>query len=187
MSKEKNTKTADKLNEIIRVIDKNGDWTGKYKTREYVHSHNLFYNNVSVWIINTTNKTILLEHRSINKLHNPDKWCPPGGHVAEDETLTQAAINEVKEEIGVKVSIDEIHFLCMTPPINNSMSFKYHFYILINKPFKTLKIQKEEVSEVRYVKYSDWKHLAKTNSKKVTAKWEKWEKAFTLMDSILRK
>ena len=46
----------------------------------------------------------------INRGHRPFKgdWCLPGGMVDEGETVEQAAIREVREEIGVDVHIDRM-------------------------------------------------------------------------------
>ncbi|MDR2821422.1 MAG: NUDIX hydrolase [Mycoplasmataceae bacterium] len=179
-------KVADKKEEIIRVIDSEGNWTGKYQTRGYVHSHGLNYNNVCTWIINSKNKTVLIEHRSPNKEHNHDKWCLPGGHVTGDETFVTAAKNEVREEVGIRINLNKFKFLCVTPPNGNSKSFKYHFYVIRNKSYKFFRIQKEEVAEIRYIKYNEWKKLVKSDSNKVAAKWGKWEKSFKIMDTILK-
>ncbi|MDR1850791.1 MAG: NUDIX domain-containing protein [Mycoplasmataceae bacterium] len=179
-------KVADKLDEILRVIDKNGEWTGRYDTRGNIHTNGNYYNNVATWIINTKNNTVLLEHRSPNKIRNPDKWCLPGGHIGGDDTPTISAQEEVKEEVGLDINIKKFKFLCISGPIDGSKSFTHHFYVLENKPRQYFKIQKEEVVEVRYVNYEDWKGLVKSNSKKVSPKWDKWSNAFELMDKVLK-
>ncbi|MDR3250009.1 MAG: NUDIX domain-containing protein [Mycoplasmataceae bacterium] len=179
-------KQADKFDEILRVVDKNGNWTGTYKTRGEIHDNGFYHNNVAVWIINKKNMTILLEHRSPDKTKNPDRWCLVGGHIANDETPSQAAINEVKEEIGIKLKRKEVKFLCITPPVNNAKSFTYHFYFISNKIFNWFKIQKEELTEIRYINYNDWKKLVKHGSDKVAPKWNKYKIAFDLMDQILK-
>jgi len=183
----KKIKKADKDNEIIRVLDSNGVWTGTYKTRKYVDDNGVYYANVAVWIFNVKNKTVLIEHRSDEKRKNPSKWCLVGGHVGEDETPTLAAINEVKEEVGVKLTIKDMKFLCISNPVGKSKSFTHHFYVMLNKPLKYFKIQKEEVTEIRYIKYNDWKKLIKSDSKKVSPHWDKYYKAFKILDVILAK
>jgi 8-oxo-dGTP pyrophosphatase MutT (NUDIX family) len=79
----------------------------------------------------------------------------PGGHVEKDENFMIAAKNEVSEEIGLSIAIRNFKFLCVTPPTGNSKSFKYHFYVIRNKPYKFFRIQKEEVIEIRYIKYTE--------------------------------
>lgn len=45
--------------ELLRIVDKNGNFTGEIFDREYIHDNNLLHNEVSVFILNS-NKEILL-------------------------------------------------------------------------------------------------------------------------------
>ncbi len=54
----------------------------------------------SVYIYNKkTNKFLLIYHKKFLK------WLPPGGHVNPDESSYNAAIREVKEELGIDVKL----------------------------------------------------------------------------------
>lgn len=54
-------------------------------------------------------KKIILIHRKKynNKKIIKDYYVIPGGHLDEEETFEQAAIREVKEELGIEVSIEK--------------------------------------------------------------------------------
>ncbi len=54
----------------------------------------------SAFVINPINKKILLV-----KHHIFDKWVQPGGHIEENETPEEAAVREVYEETGLKISL----------------------------------------------------------------------------------
>lgn len=54
----------------------------------------------SAFVIDPQNKKILLV-----KHHLFDKWVQPGGHIESDETPEDAAIREVYEETGIKISL----------------------------------------------------------------------------------
>ena len=54
----------------------------------------------SAFVINPTNKNILLVKHNLF-----DKWVQPGGHIEDDETPEEAAVREVFEETGMKVSL----------------------------------------------------------------------------------
>ena len=47
---------ADKDDELLRVLDENGNPTGRFEKREIVHVNKLFHNEVALWIIDKENK-----------------------------------------------------------------------------------------------------------------------------------
>ena len=54
----------------------------------------------STFVINPDNKKVLLvKHKKYNK------WLQPGGHIEENETPEEAAIREVYEETGIKITL----------------------------------------------------------------------------------
>lgn len=54
----------------------------------------------SAFVINPyTKKLLLVKHHLFNK------WLQPGGHIEDDETPEEAAIREVFEETGIKISL----------------------------------------------------------------------------------
>lgn len=54
----------------------------------------------SVFVINPENKKVLLvKHKKFNK------WVQPGGHIEDDETPEEAALREVYEETGLKITL----------------------------------------------------------------------------------
>ena len=59
----------------------------------------------SAFIINPENKKILLVKHS-----DYDKWVQPGGHIEDDETPEEAAVREVYEETGLKITLIGEHF-----------------------------------------------------------------------------
>ena len=54
----------------------------------------------SAFVINPKNKKILLV-----KHGDYEKWLQPGGHIEEGETPEEAAIREVYEETGLKITL----------------------------------------------------------------------------------
>ncbi|MCG9964128.1 MAG: 8-oxo-dGTP diphosphatase MutT [Shewanella sp.] len=61
---------------------------------------------VAVGIIVNRNKQILLAKRP-EHLHQGGKWEFPGGKVEQNETVTQALIRELKEEVALNVHSSE--------------------------------------------------------------------------------
>ncbi|HEY8319921.1 MAG TPA: NUDIX domain-containing protein [Amnibacterium sp.] len=46
---------------------------------------------------------VLLCHRVVEKVHDPDRWDFPGGHVEPGESDGEALARELEEEVGVVV------------------------------------------------------------------------------------
>jgi len=69
-----------------------------------------------VTILETSDTHVLLTRRAKHMRTFPGIWVPPGGHIEEGETLTQAGLRELREETGLEVT-DEMtksnNILCL--------------------------------------------------------------------------
>ena len=141
----------------------------------------------SMALINKENNTVLLQRRSANKKLNPNKLALCAGHVVENETIEEALKKEANEEIGINIDKYKVYKLTTikrTEPSNHC--FSHHFYILEYIPLETLKIQKEELSEVLYMDYDKVKALAMNNSDEIVFKWtDAYKTAFELLDEVV--
>ena len=137
--------------ELIEIVDENGNFTGQVMDKEEAHDKNLLHNEVGIFIINDK-KEILLEKRSANKRFNPNKWGLCAGHVDAYETLEEAALREIKEEVGLDVSIEElIPYGEKEVTIKDSNShITYFYYVKCNKKEDEFIIQEEELSKVKW-------------------------------------
>ena len=93
--------------ELLDVVDDNNNLIGLSEDRKIVHEKNLWHRHVSCWIMNSKGK-ILLQKRSSNKTRNPNKWSKTGGHVATGESVQNALLREIREELGVKIDKKDI-------------------------------------------------------------------------------
>lgn len=169
--------------ELLRVVDKNGNFTGEIFDREYIHDNNLLHNEVSVFILNS-NKEILLQKRSMTKKFNPGKWGLCAGHVSYDETLEDAALRGIKEEIGLDIGLGDLN------PIGDKLvllydkgaHITYHYYIKVDKSSDDFIIQKEELSEVKWFLIDDVLKMIKSKDNSITLK----ENRVDLLESLKR-
>ena len=142
---------VDKLNNkrqlLNKVAERHDKVNGEY--RQSVHT----------WIMNSKGK-ILLQKRSSNKTRNPNKWSKTGGHVATGESVQNALLREIREELGVKIDKKDIELLGIfkSEDINNRY-FGYDFFINFDCPINKYTLQKEEVSKVKYVTIEKMKKL----------------------------
>lgn len=102
---------------------------------------------VHTWIMNDK-KEFLIQKRSPNKKLFPNMWSQTGGGVDAGESTLQGALREVKEELGLEIPPNNIEFML-------SFKRKYNFLdvwlVRLNINIKDITIQKEEVSEVKWV------------------------------------
>lgn len=98
---------------------------------------------VTIFIQNN-NKEFLIQKRSKEK---NGKYGITSGHVEENEEMKQAAIREIKEELGLDIKENELK-LFYSDKVNED---SYNLYIL-KKDFhiNNLTLQKEEVEFVKW-------------------------------------
>ena len=141
--------------EEFDVLNELGEFTGKVASREECHKSGLWHRAVYGFIIDE-NKNVLLQKRSANKKLWPNLWdVTAGGHVNVGEFGRQALIREVKEEIGIEITDDDIKYLVGSSSINvqgDIINKHYNECYIINKTIniEDIKLQEEEVAEVKY-------------------------------------
>ena len=137
--------------ELIEIVDENGNFTGQVLDRKEAHDKNLLHNEIAVFVLNDKNQG-LLQKRSANKRFNPNKWALCAGHVEAYESLEDAAIREIKEEIGLDISKEDLHeYLKKEITLRESNSkITYFYYIKTNKKEDEFIIQTDELSEVKW-------------------------------------
>ena len=154
--------------ELIQIVDENGNFTGQIIDKEEAHDKNLLHNEVAAFIINDK-KQVLLQKRSANKRFNPNKWALCAGHVDAYESLEDAILREIKEEVGLDISKDDLHqFGEREFTIRDSNShITYFYYIRSNLNEKDFVIQKEELSEVKWFDIDDVIEMIKKNDSSI--------------------
>ncbi len=150
--------------EYLDVCDENGAQTGIKKTKKEAHDQGLWHRAAHVWIVNSK-KEILLQKRSPNIDNFPNKWdISTAGHISAGETDIASAARETKEELGLDVKLEDfLHIgtvkeMSSRPGyINNEIDPVYVIRMDIDP--KNIIKQKEEVSDVKYVKLAEFKDM----------------------------
>lgn len=132
--------------EIVDVYNKRKELIGKKKER-YEKVDGQYTQYVHLWIMNDENK-FLIQKRAKNKKINPNKWSQTGGAVDSGETVIEAAIREVKEELGISIGKEDIEFMLS---YKRRYTFMDVFLVRKNIELKEVVLQKEEVQEVKWV------------------------------------
>ncbi len=74
--------------------------------------------------------TVLLARRSPQRRTYPNLWSFPGGHVEENETLDEALIRELREEVGVVPTEWTSLGSISDPNFRTADSVTYHMYAI---------------------------------------------------------
>ena len=158
--------------ELLDIVDEQGNYTGETMEREKVHDLNLLHWEIGVFIINN-NREVLLQKRSPNKRFNPNMWGLCAGHVDSGETIEDAAIREIKEEIGLDITINDLNILeeKEVRKLETNSQITRFYYVICNK--NNFKIQTEEVSEVKWFKIEDIINMIKNNDDSLVLKHDR--------------
>lgn len=137
--------------ELIDIVDKEGNFTGEVIDKDIAHDKNLLHNEVGCLVINNKGQ-VLLQKRAASKRFNPNKYALCAGHVDSGESLENAMIRELEEEIGIKVSKEELHpYLEREITIRETNShITYFYYVISNLKEEDFVIQEEELSGVKW-------------------------------------
>ena len=166
--------------EYFDVLDENGEFTDRIESRDECHNKGFWHKAVALFIINSKNQ-VLLQKRSANKKLWPNLWdISAGGHVLAGEFGFQAIIREIKEELGTDIEKNDITFIGSSTSVNiKSDIINKHFneYYIVNKDIdtSTLKLQEEEVSDIKWFDKEDILNRIENNHDGITDKLGCWD------------
>ena len=154
--------------ELIDVLDSNGNKLGIAKDKKDIYKDGDFHKSVHVWIINDNNE-ILVQKRNPKKETFPGLWAiSVAGHVRSGEDSYEAAIREVKEEIGKKISKEDLKYLFTVKRIQNINNYTLRviddvYLVKLNIDIDNTKLQFKELTDIKYVYYLYLEQIFKNN------------------------
>ena len=120
------------------LYDENRKLTGEKILKDNKIPEGKYINTVVIFIENKRGELLL----QVNKKYN--KWSTTGGHPKSGETSVEGIITEVKEELGIDISSDEV---ILFKTIKTEDDFVDLYYL--NKDIDIMDIDRnEEVGEV---------------------------------------
>ena len=142
----------------MELLNPKGKAIGKTCSKTKVHRLGYWHRCVHIWIYSSANQ-ILIQKRAINKSAFPNFWdVSVAGHVIAGETLEEAAKREVFEELGLNINqkkLQKIGTYAFDFEHSKNYLDREHTTIFIyqyqSSSWEGLKLQSEEVSEIRLV------------------------------------
>lgn len=174
--------------EYLDILDEKGKKTGEKKLREEVHSKGYWHKGVHIWIINDKGE-LLVQRRSKNKDVYPNKlYISVAGHPVSGENELESIKREFLEEIGVSLDLDKLEYLFTFSQkvIENDGKFLdnqfYDVYLVkMDLEINKLRLQKDEVSEVKNIYYKDFEKMIENEDEDIVNHPEEWKNLFEIL------
>lgn len=178
--------------ELLDVLDVNGKITGIVKDKKQIYIDSDYHRTVHIWIINSNNE-ILVQKRNPKKSTYPGLWAiSVAGHVKSGETSIEAALRELKEEIGQKLSREELKYLFTV-----KRNIKYEQYTInaiddvylvkLDIDVENTKLQFSELTDIKYVYYEYLEQIFKNHDKEYVPYEKEHELLFEYLNKTLKK
>ena len=143
--------------ELLDVYDDNGQKTGKVVEKSCKDSEFAIGEHIAVAIIyiENSNGEFLIQKTSEQR---GSRYSSTGGHIEHNEEPIDAIKREVREELGIDITKDNIidlGYLVFDFPV------RFIFYLKKNIKLKDIILQKEEVESVSYMNINQLKAVIK--------------------------
>jgi isopentenyldiphosphate isomerase len=166
--------------ELIDIVDENNNLTGVAKSRNEAHHGGLWHRIINICIYNSAGD-ILLQLRVKNKMIYPDMWdISVAGHIGAGEDPVVAALREAGEETGLNAKEEDLHFYKVRSEQYqkddvNMKEFIYIYLLKYDGDITNLKIQKEELQEIKFIPIAEIEEDLKNGIMKFAPHGEYWE------------
>lgn len=161
--------------ELLDIVDESGRPTGETVERTVAHALGIRHRTSHVWLLRDRGDgvEILLQKRSEGKDSFPGCYdISSAGHIPAGIDFVESALRELKEELGLSVRPEEL-IVCGDLKIYQEAEFYGHpfkddqvsrvFCIWKDVDPKTMQLQEEEVSEVRWMPLAVCREKVKNN------------------------
>lgn len=145
------------MDELIDILDHEGKHTGKTALKSVAHRQGMFHPTVHIWCYTPEGK-LLLQQRGENKETHPLLWdVSVAGHVGAGESIIEAAIREVEEEIGLSLEPHNLKKVGVFKEVRkhredlHDCEFHHTFITPLRVPLKELHPQAKEVAALKLI------------------------------------
>lgn len=143
------------VQEFWDLIDAEGRPLGMKIEKGTSHPLHTYHLVIGVWVI-APDGTALITKRQAHKAQYPNLWENTGGCVRAGESGPEGAARELKEETGIQVRADELRLLGTV--LEKTALVQIYGFRIQEIPQK-LALQKEEVSDAKWVTRNQWEYM----------------------------
>ncbi len=138
----------------VLLVDKNDKVIG-VENKLTVHINAKLHRAFSILVFNNDNE-LLIQQRALDKYHTPGLWSNTCcSHQQPGETTLNAAHNRLREEMGFICSLKETHKLIYKLKIDTNLWEYEYNHVLIGSYDGIVKPNPLEVSDHRWISFSD--------------------------------
>lgn len=141
--------------EIWDILDKQGNKTHRTIVRGEDLKDGEYHLVVHIWIMNSKGEFLIQKRADTLKLM-PGMWAATGGSAIAGEDSKTAALREVKEELGIDISVDSIHKIWRVTRKHNLADV---WFVKQDVNIEDLELLEEEVSNAKWVTKEELKSM----------------------------
>ena len=175
--------------ETFDVLDEHGGFTGEVIERDKAHEVGAWHRAVGLYLVNSKNQ-VLSQRRSESKKLWGGCWdYTAGGHVDSGELGLASVIRELDEELGIKVCASDVRYIFSYISDKKhedkgiwDRHFNEYYIVFKDLDISSIKLQENEVDEIKWIDYSEFKKMVKSRDKSLTEKWECHDALVKYMD-----
>ncbi len=175
--------------ELIDIIDEHNKLTGETIMKSVAHAKGIWHRGAHIFIYNNQGE-VLMQLRVKDKEMWPAVWdISAAGHVSAGEKVITSALREMSEEVGINVSENDLELFDTRKEevIFKDMISKewiYSYLYCFNGDISNLKLQEEEVEEIKFIPIDSLKKDIKKNSENYAPRGSYW---FDMINEIKKR
>lgn len=144
--------------QIDSLMQRNDGGMFPTMTRKEAHRTGAWHRTVGLWLY-TADGRLVIQKRSDLKDTYPGKWqISVAGHVCTRQSVIEAVLNEAEEELGIKLTPSDIHFVSLkcsteqgnTPRFGEFIDCEYKFLFIAQIEEQSFTFNRLEVSTYKY-------------------------------------
>jgi isopentenyldiphosphate isomerase len=144
--------------EMVDLLDENRNYTGETIARGEPIPNGRYKQSIHMWITNNAGK-VYVQKRCSEKKKYPNMWEIAGGGVVAGDDSEGTLKKEFEEELGIEFEGD----YSLITTIRREHDFADVYHVRQNFDIDKLHLQKEEVSEGRWVTLEEMLQMIKNN------------------------